>query len=135
MIKITIRGKKVSLVGAVVVILNDKDEILLLKRPPTVKWSPDKWALPGGKLEAGETSLVAAKRETKEETALTVTALKKIQIVLDNPVASYYTRHYTGTIQLDHEHTDWAWSNRDDMSSYDLAPGVLQLFDWVLKNG
>ena len=129
------KGKKMPLVGAVVVILNDKDEILLLKRPPTVKWSPDKWALPGGKPEAGETSLTTVKRETKEETTLTIARLKKIQVALDKPIVSYYTRYYTGSIQLDHEHTDWAWTSRASISSYDLAPGVLQLFDWVLKNG
>lgn len=121
--------------GSVVVLLNDANEILLLKRPPNVKWSPLKWALPGGKLEPGETSLMAAKRETKEETTLKVAGLKKIKIVLDKPVVSYYTRHYSGTVQIDHEHTDWAWVSREGISSYDLAPGVLQLFDWVLKNG
>jgi 8-oxo-dGTP diphosphatase len=134
-IRITIGGKKMPLAGTVVVILNDEDEILLLKRPPSVKWSPDKWALPGGKLESGETSLVAVKRETKEETSLVIAALKKIPIVLDKPVVSYYTRHYSGSIQLDHEHTDWSWVSRSDITTYDLAPGVLQLFDWVLKNG
>jgi mutator protein MutT len=128
-------GKKVPLEGSVVVLLNDANEILLLKRPHDVKWSPLKWALPGGKLEPGETSLVAAKRETKEETTLTVTALKKIRSALDTPVVSYYTRDYSGTVQIDHEHTDWTWVSREEISSYDLAPGVLQLFDWVLKNG
>ena len=121
--------------GAVVVLLNDANEILLLKRPANVKWSPLKWALPGGKLEPGETSMAAAKRETKEETTLLVAGLKKIRVVLDKPVVSYYTRHYSGSVQIDHEHTDWAWVNRSAIASYDTAPGVLQLFDWVLKNG
>lgn len=121
--------------GAVVVILNDKDEILLLKRPPTVKWSPDKWALPGGKLEAGETSLAAATRETKEETTLAVAGLKKVQAVLDKPVDSYYTRHYSGSVQLDHEHTDWAWVDMKEIKNYDLAPDTYAMYKWVLNNG
>ena len=124
-----------SLEGAVVVILNDANQILLLKRPDYVSWSPLKWALPGGKLEPGETPLAAAIRETQEETTLVVTRLKKVRLPLDTPVASYYTRYYAGTVEIDHEHTDWAWVDYEDLSSYDVAPGVEELFDWVLKNG
>ncbi len=124
-----------TLEGAIVVILDNANKILLLKRPENVKWSPLKWALPGGKLESGETPLAAAIRETKEETTLEVTDLIKVSEVLDKCVAAYYTRNYTGKVQLDFEHTDWAWVTRDDIENYDLAPGVLKLYDWVLQNG
>tara|TARA_R110000796_G_scaffold52517_3_gene123742 strand:- start:84 stop:461 length:378 start_codon:yes stop_codon:yes gene_type:complete len=124
-----------SFSGAIVVILNKRDEILILKRLPNDDWAPNKWALPGGKLEENESPLAAAIRETKEETDLTVSQLKIINLKLDNPIASYYTRHYIGDVQIDFEHTDWAWVARDDISGYDLAPGVLKLYDWVLQNG
>ena len=124
-----------ALVGSVVAVLNKRDEVLILKRPPGVDWSPDKWALPGGKLEENETPLTAAIRETKEETTLDVRKLKIINLILDNPIAPYYTRHYTGNVQIDFEHTDWTWVSRADIETYDLAPGVLKLYDWVLQNG
>ena len=124
-----------TLAGAVVVILNQRNEVLILKRPPGVYWSPNKWALPGGKLEENETPLTAAIRETKEETDLTVSQLKIINLKLDNPIASYYTRHYIGDVQIDLEHIDWTWVARADIETYDLAPGVLKLYDWVLQNG
>jgi len=124
-----------ALVGAVVVVLNKRDEVLILKRPPGVDWAPDKWALPGGKLEENETPLTAAIRETKEETTLDVRKLKIIFLTLDNPIAPYYTRHYTGNVQIDFEHTDWTWVARADIETYDLAPDVLKLYDWVLQNG
>ncbi len=124
-----------ALVAAVVVILNKRDEVLILKRPHWIDWSPDKWALPGGKIEENETPLTAAIRETKEETTLDVRKLKIINLILDNPIAPYYTRHYTGNVQIDFEHTDWTWASRADIETYDLAPGVLKLYDWVLQNG
>ena len=124
-----------TLVGAVVVILNKRDEVLILKRPDTVDWAPDKWAYPGGKIEENESPLTAAIRETKEETTLDVQHLKIINLTLDSPIAPYYTRHYTGNVQIDYEHTDWTWAARADIETYDLAPGVLKLYDWVLQNG
>ena len=124
-----------ALVGAVVIVLNKRDEVLILKRPHWVDWSPDKWALPGGKLEENETPLTAAIRETKEETTLDVRKLKIINLILDNPIAPYYTRYYTGIVQIDYEHTDWTWVARADIETYDLAPDVLKLYDWVLQNG
>jgi 8-oxo-dGTP pyrophosphatase MutT (NUDIX family) len=129
------RRRNMALVAAVVVILNKRDEVLILKRPHWIDWSPDKWALPGGKIEENETPLTAAIRETKEETTLDVRKLKIINLILDNPIAPYYTRHYTGNVQIDFEHTDWTWASRADIETYDLAPGVLKLYDWVLQNG
>jgi 8-oxo-dGTP diphosphatase len=56
-------------VGAVVV---DKGKILLVKRAN----EPSKglWAIPGGKVEPGETLQAAAEREIAEETGLTIKA-------------------------------------------------------------
>jgi len=53
-------------VGALIV--NDKDEILLVK---SYKWG-DKYTVPGGHIELGERSEVAVKREVREEVGLEV---------------------------------------------------------------
>jgi len=134
MIKIRIR-KRLKMLGAIVVILDEKNRTLILKRPTFTRWEPLKWAYPGGKIEKGETPLEAAVRETKEETNLDVSDLKDINLKLDNAVAAYYTRSYVGEVEIDYEHTDWAWASRGEIEKYDLAPGVLQTYDWVLKNG
>ncbi|MFT4892609.1 MAG: 8-oxo-dGTP pyrophosphatase MutT (NUDIX family) [Candidatus Nanohaloarchaea archaeon] len=47
-------------------ILNEKDEIFLMKSP---KWQ-DKWLVPGGKIEKGESMEENLRREVKEETGL-----------------------------------------------------------------
>ena len=129
---IKVKGKKKIPEGAVVIIVSDKEEILILKRPSTVNWAPNKWALPGGKLESGESPLTAAVRETKEETSLDIKNLKIVDIKVDNFIVAYYTREYNGTVELDFEHTDWAWASREEIETYDLAPQVLEMYDWVL---
>mgnify|MGYP003122012037 FL=1 len=120
--------------GAIVVLLNDKNETLILLRPDAASWSPNKWGYPGGRIEPGETPVEAATRETLEETQLEVAGLQEINLNLDIPVYAYYTRDYTGTVTIDYEHDDWAWVSRDNIESYPLAPQVLQTFEWVLEN-
>ena len=53
-----------------------KDSILLIKRstPPFVGY----WALPGGRVEPGETADQAIMREVKEETGLDIEIVRKI---------------------------------------------------------
>jgi 8-oxo-dGTP diphosphatase len=132
MIKIKVRGPKIK--GAIVVILDSTSRILLLRRPDWVHWAPSKWAFPGGKIEDNESSLDAAIRETKEETNLDVGDLEVLELGLDIPIAAYYTREYTGTVTIDEEHVAWAWVHREELRDYDLAPQVLEMVDWVLKN-
>ncbi|HAR54868.1 TPA: hypothetical protein DCR79_01070 [Patescibacteria group bacterium] len=64
-------------------IINDKDEILLIKSP---KWG-DKYILPGGHIEHEETIVQAVIRETKEETGLDVKPLYLVNIgsVINDP--------------------------------------------------
>ena len=133
MIKIKIM-KKSPLKGSIAVVLDDDDRVLLLLRPSIAQWAPLKWGFPGGKIEEGEMPLDAAIRETKEETQLDITNLKSVNLKVDNPVATYYTRDYNGTVVIDYEHDDWAWVTRQGMLTYDLAPEVLEVYDWVLAN-
>ena len=123
-----------SLKGAVVVILDGADRVLLGKRPTDIPcWAPGKWAFPGGKIERDESPHDAAVRETKEEMNLEIKNLKE-HAPGRASVALYYTRDYEGDIQIDHEHTDWAWVGGDEIENYDLAPDVLAMYRWVLEN-
>ena len=120
--------------GAIVVILNEKDELLVLKRPHFVKWAPNQWGLPGGKIEPDETPLQAAVREVREETTLEVEDLRQGDPDLKDPVVVYYTRKYRGSVELDFEHTDFKWASREELTKLDLARGIFNMYSWVIEN-
>ncbi|MCP1123701.1 ADP-ribose pyrophosphatase [Bacillus sp. AFS018417] len=58
------------IVTAATVVLNDKNEILLLKSPMRG------WEIPGGQVEEGEAIPVGAIREAKEETGIDIEIIK-----------------------------------------------------------
>ena len=132
MIKIKVKKRQP---GAIVVILDAEKNLLLLKRPMRPMWAPGKWALPGGKLEKGETAMEAAIRETKEETNLDVWDLTHISEYSGIDIDFYLVGGYNGDIQIDEEHDECRWVPRNEIADYDLAPNVLELYDWALKNG
>ena len=131
MIKIKVKHRHA---GAIVVIVDEHKNLLILKRPDLPIWAARKWALPGGKVEKGETPLEAAIRETKEETNLDVWDLTHIPEYSKSDVDFYVVGGYNGNVQIDQEHEDWRWVSREEITDYDLAPNVLELYDWVLKN-
>ncbi|HWW25919.1 MAG TPA: NUDIX hydrolase [Caulobacter sp.] len=71
------------------------DQVLLIKRgtPPRL----GQWSLPGGRLERGETTVVAALRELAEETGVQAQLLGLIDVVdglFISPATGQTTRHY-----------------------------------------
>lgn len=72
-------GKDFIGVGIGGFIVNDKNELLLLKRkkPPEAGY----WNIPGGRVEFGETLEKAVAREVKEETDLDVEVLSVLGFV------------------------------------------------------
>ena len=118
-----------------VAILDENQKLLILKRPAWVSWAPGKWGFPGGAVEAGETPMDAAIRETKEETTLDVKNLRGVGLQLPAGLYAFYTDSYSGTVKIDHEHEDWRWASRNEIENYDLAPNLLPMYDWVLNHG
>ncbi|MFQ6056991.1 MAG: NUDIX domain-containing protein, partial [Methanosarcinales archaeon] len=54
-------------VGCGCIILNEKEEVLLLKRSKILENEPGMWSRPGGTVKFGESVEEALKREVKEE--------------------------------------------------------------------
>ena len=120
--------------GSAVAILDDDSSMLLLMRSGKSRWMPKKWGLPGGKIETGETPEEAVVRETKEETTLNIQKLTYLKDLSNKTVDLFYTTSYDGNVQIDFEHDDYEWVSRADVEQYDTVPGIVEIFDWILKN-
>jgi len=102
---------------AVGVIRNNKNQVLLSRRPADVHQA-DLWEFPGGKLESGETVRQALSRELNEELALTVKSAK--------PLIKIYHDYEEHSVLLD------VWQiNSWDMSSADDTGQQGQKIEWV----
>jgi 8-oxo-dGTP diphosphatase len=118
--------------AAMVVLLDENKKVLLLKRSQDSNWMPEKWAIPGGHVEEGESPKDAAIRETKEETNLDIDNVYALQE--QEQVMMYYSNSSEGTIKLDFEHTDWAWVSFDEMEDYDTTPDLKKIVKMALDN-
>ena len=109
-IRLTVRPPDTKYV-AKVIIFDDQDRVLLLKRKKDQKY-PEQWDLPGGHLVQGEDWKSGAAREVKEETNLSIEDLKKV--FEDGRMAYYKTNKFEGKI-FDNdelpEHDEYKWIN------------------------
>ena len=117
-------------IGSVILVVDALDRLLVLKRHPESVWMPDKWGLPGGVIEEGELPAAAAIRETFEETTLEIGEISLVETT--DTAYIFYSRDYMGTVKLDHEHTAWEWVRPEAIQTYDLVPGVAELFASVV---
>lgn len=107
--------------GVAVIVEDLHGRVLLLLRGPTAPWLPNRWNLPGGKIELGESPHEAAMRELWEETNLRALALSPITQIGDLDVL--YADHWTGRVRLaDCENVRSAWVPRQIAWTWDLIP-------------
>jgi 8-oxo-dGTP diphosphatase len=83
-------------IGAV--IINSKNEILLLKRSQNAKNEKGKWEAPGGAVEFWEKREQAVKREMKEELGVDIEIIDILQVV--DEILSKDRQHWVGTSYL-----------------------------------
>jgi 8-oxo-dGTP pyrophosphatase MutT (NUDIX family) len=102
---------------AKVLILNDKGELLLLRRSQTDTRRPGQWDFPGGNVDQGEDLLAAAIRETDEEAGI---AIKNPKVVYAHsepllpdvlPTWIFFAEKVAGRpdVRLSLEHDNFKW--------------------------
>jgi len=120
-------------VGAVAVIFDREGRVLIALRPKEDRWMPAKWALVGGKLNEGESPTDAVIREVEEETTLKINNPVEFYISKNGEVVYFFVRDYEGTVSLDFEHDDYAWVYPENLTNYDIVPGLVHVVDRAQK--
>ena len=135
------------MVGSTVLVLNSQNKLLMMKRSDS-----NKWGVPGGAMELGETTEETARRELLEETGLTADGLTLFDVFsgeelyyrypsgeeVYNISIVYITRGTQGDINLlDGEHYDFQYFELSKLPkdiSPPIKPILRKLVDTNLKN-
>lgn len=130
-LKESVEEKQHSVIG---VIFNKDKRILLLKRSKYEdQWQPNKWGLPGGKIDDNESSLNALKREIKEETGIEIfKQLSSFSIMRDNNIEHIYICFYDGddeNVELNFEHSGYGWFSKVEIDFLDTVPNLIEYID------
>jgi 8-oxo-dGTP diphosphatase len=109
------------------VVMDDEGRVLLIKRASDVWLDPDRWELPGGKMDHGELLDDALAREVREETGLEVRVGEPVhvcQFTVDPfwvTCITFACERTGGEVVLSEEHGDFAWVAPAELAQVDLA--------------
>ena len=115
----TMEKHKLFEVNQNAIIRNGEGDILILKKD-------NKWMLPGGRLENGETWLEGLQREVREETGIWNFSVEEIaDVAVSESGKTYIVTFVCGIkdnkeIKLSEEHQDHAWIGEDDLNKYEF---------------
>lgn len=115
-IKIKIMPKDSDTI-AKVVIIDNKNRVLMLKRSRHLEKYPNKWDFPGGHLHVNESLLAGLKREVKEETSLEIE--DPVFIAKKDRTYFFMANYNSQKIILSKEHRAYGFINKDMLSKDD----------------
>ncbi len=113
MIRIKIVPNDISTV-AKVVLIDQENRVLFLKRSSYMEKYAGDWDLPGGHLKANESLIQGLCRETKEETGLDVRE-PTFFLEMDN-LHFFYAMYDSQEVKLSHEHTDYKFFEKNQLN-------------------
>jgi 8-oxo-dGTP pyrophosphatase MutT (NUDIX family) len=120
--------------SANVIVVNDQDQILMIRRTDN-----DNWAVPGGAMDLGETIVDAALRETQEETGIVCEVTGLIGIYTNPKHVIRYTSNdeirqefsivftakpVSGQLAASNESADPQWVNADAIPGLVMHPSM-----------
>src|SRR5512140_874718 len=129
------------MVGVAMLIVDEQDRLLLLKRSDSGCWGP-----PGGAVELGEEVEAAVKRETLEETGLQVGDMDLFGVFsgpglyykypngdeVYNITIIFKARQFYGEIRLKGEHTASSWFKVNSIPK-DISPPIQPVIDRYIE--
>ncbi len=129
--------RPIATVGAL--IHDGQGKVLMIR---THKWS-DKWGIPGGKIEKGEGSVEALRREISEETSLEISDIRfvMVQDCIDSPeffrkehfiLLNYVAKAASHEVVLNEEAEEFVWVTIVEAMQLDLNTATKILLDRVI---
>ena len=121
------------------IVRNDKGDILMLLRCADDEFEPNKWGLPGGKIESGETPREACVRELKEETNLDYDNCYKVgtKSLPNGGMITYYSvyiKNSTEWIGLDsEEHCNYCFMSLEEIRRRPSSAFIKDAKSTILK--
>jgi ADP-ribose pyrophosphatase YjhB (NUDIX family) len=127
-----------------VIIENDDDEILMIRRSDN-----GNWALPGGAIDLGESLAQAAVRETKEESGIDCKVIDVVGIYTDPKHIILYTsngearqefsivvraRATGGELTPSSESTEVRWIPRSELADLTMHRSMRRRIEYYLEN-
>jgi 8-oxo-dGTP diphosphatase len=100
--------------------------------------SGGKWEFPGGKVELGESSTQALKRELMEELGIEIRVEKLFSTnrfkteKVEFHIELFKCERTKGDIQL-FEHSEYKWVHAHELKSFDMLSGDLPFIEEILK--
>lgn len=125
-------------VGVKVLLQNDKDEYLLLRRSEAFHNEKEPhWDIPGGRIDPEEALHDALRREIMEETSLAVDddfrllAAQDIMVTAKDlhVVRLTYTAKGTGPVITSDEHQETKWTDREEALKLNLDPYLREVLE------
>lgn len=112
---------------AIVGVVQHRNHILILKRSPRKKYSPDLWEFVGGFLREGEATEDCAVRETREEMGLKGQVVKRGRVFETGDrwsnwiVIPHLMRVRSTDVRLSHEHTEYRWILPKEIAKFECV--------------
>jgi len=125
-------------VGVKVIIKNDDDEILLIRRSDVIDQDVAYWDIPGGRINPEEKLLQALQREVYEETGIQDIEQPRLVAAQDIFVESknlhvvrltYTVKSNAIEVVLSGEHTAYQWTDVEVISNLELDPYVKEVLE------
>ena len=124
--------RPILMVGAAILVLDEQNRFLMMKRSDS-----GYWGLPGGATEPGEVVENAARRETFEETNLEIGEMSLFGVFsgpelfyqypngdeVHSVSIVYLSRDWHGEVKLNDEHTEWCWFIANEIPE-DISPPI-----------